>query len=155
MTLRALLAVAFLVFVAGCSQPGPSAGPTSSSSPPASPMPPASTAAAPAPPPAPPLRQEVAVSDEGFYPANPTLSPAELTVTSGANVTLRYTNNDLNPLGSHNLVIDGVGAVSPMIDQGESSETTFRAPAPGDYAYYCSVQGHRDRGMEGVLHVTA
>jgi nitrite reductase (NO-forming) len=155
MSLRVVLAVAFLVFVAGCSQPAPPATPTSSSSP-ASPMPTASetTAAAPQPT-APPLQQQVAVSAEGFYPANPTLSPAELTVASGANVTLHYTNNDLNPLGSHNLVIDGVGVVSPMIDQGESSEGTFTAPPPGDYAFYCSVQGHRDLGMEGVLHVTA
>jgi nitrite reductase (NO-forming) len=147
-----------LVVLAGCSQPGTgggeatdtgSAAPSASATGAATTAPPSAPAAPPAPPP-----QSVEVSVEGAYPANPTLSPAELAVKAGAHVTLRYTNNDLNPLGSHNLVIDGVGLVSQQIGQGESAEATFVAPAPGDYAYYCSLQGHREAGMEGVLHVS-
>ena len=50
----------------------------------------------------------------------------------------------------HNIVIDGKGE-SPEVTGGEASfEAAFTA---GKYDYYCSVQGHRAAGMEGVLTV--
>lgn len=98
---------------------------------------------------------EVIVSSEGFYPANPTFSPAEITVPTNATIVLTFENNDLNPLGKHDWFLERVGAQTDLIDQGETTEIMFKAPAPGDYAYFCAVNGHRDRGMEGVLHVTA
>jgi plastocyanin len=50
----------------------------------------------------------------------------------------------------HNIVIDGKGE-SDVIEEGETEfEADFEA---GTFAYYCSVQGHREAGMEGELTV--
>lgn len=50
----------------------------------------------------------------------------------------------------HNLVIDGKGE-TPVIETGEAD---FSADyAAGEFAYYCSVPGHREAGMEGTLTV--
>jgi plastocyanin len=147
-----------LVVLAGCAgkSGGPEAVPapssTSSSAPPSSSG--STTSAAPPSPVAPPP-QTVGVTVEGAYPANPHFTPDELEVRSGATVTVEYTDNDLNPLGSHNWYLDGVGVVVGEVPTGQQGEGTFVAPAPGDYAFYCSLQGHREAGMEGVLHVTA
>jgi mono/diheme cytochrome c family protein len=50
----------------------------------------------------------------------------------------------------HDIVIDGKGE-GEQVTQGESTFTaTFAA---GKYTYYCSVEGHRQAGMEGTLTV--
>lgn len=50
----------------------------------------------------------------------------------------------------HDIVIDGKGE-SEQVTGGEAS---FSADfAAGKYTYYCSVQGHRQAGMEGTLTV--
>ncbi len=97
----------------------------------------------------------LSASAEGLYPANPTLSPATLDGEAGATVTLDFTNNDQNPLVGHNWVLEGVeGAATDTVQPGESTDVTFQLPLePGDYTFYCSIGDHRDRGMEGVLHV--
>jgi len=45
-------------------------------------------------------------------------------------------------------------ATTPMCGKGESVTTTFIAPAPGDYPFFCSTPGHGE-DMNGILHVTA
>lgn len=97
---------------------------------------------------------ELRVTSEGFYPLNPTFAASESEVPTGAVVTVTYRNNDLNPLGKHDWVLEGVeGASTVQIGVGEEATARFVAPAPGEYAYFCSVPGHRDRGMEGTLTV--
>jgi plastocyanin len=97
------------------------------------------------------------VSAEGLYPANPSLSPAELTVAPGAMVTLAFTNNDPNPAVNHDWHLDdGNNTKTQSVASGKSSTVTFMAPMKaGDYAYYCDIGNHRMLGMEGVLHVKA
>jgi len=50
----------------------------------------------------------------------------------------------------HNIVIDGKGKTA-VIPKGSVSFTA--AFAPGEYAFYCAVPGHRAAGMEGKLTV--
>lgn len=77
---------------------------------------------------------------------NPTIQgkvgdTVEITVTSGEGA-------------QHDIVIDGV-VKSPMFD-GKSPPTkvTFKLAQSGKFTYYCSVPGHRQIGMEGLLEVT-
>jgi plastocyanin len=90
----------------------------------------------------------------GVYPANPTFDPPTAEVKAGSMVKVTFQDTDLNPLGAHNWVLDGVkGAATPVVAQGKSATITFLAPPPGTYAFYCGVPGHRGFGMEGKLTV--
>lgn len=50
----------------------------------------------------------------------------------------------------HDLVIDDKGKTPVVVGETGSFTATFE---PGEYTYYCSVPGHRQAGMEGVLTV--
>ena len=63
-------------------------------------------------------------------------------------LTVRSKNESSTP---HNIVIDGKGKGEVVQGGGVSEfEASFDA---GKYTYYCSVQGHRQAGMEGTLTV--
>ncbi|HLF16788.1 MAG TPA: cupredoxin domain-containing protein [Candidatus Thermoplasmatota archaeon] len=98
----------------------------------------------------------LSVAATGAFPANPVFDPATLQVPAGAMVNLTFSNEDLILVTNHNWVIDDIsGASTDSIAPGEQTTITFTAPlAAGDHAYYCSITGHRERGMEGTLSVT-
>ncbi len=77
---------------------------------------------------------------------NPTLQVAE-----GAVVQVTLINGD----GAlHDVVFPEFGAATEQFAGRDSSSTTvFRASQSGEYAYFCSVPGHRQAGMEGKLIV--
>lgn len=100
-----------------------------------------------------PVTQEVSLG--GAYPATIAYEPATIEVPADSLVTVRFTNDDLNPIPPHDWVLEGHEdeASTAVIDNGETDEVTFEAPPPGEYAFYCSVPGHRDNGMEGTFTV--
>jgi plastocyanin len=67
-------------------------------------------------------------------------------------VTITLKNN--SPL-EHNVAIrgNGVQVVGPVVKKGGVSTVTATL-APGHYEFYCSVPGHEQGGMKGMLMVT-
>ncbi|MCP4616507.1 MAG: nitrite reductase, copper-containing [Bradyrhizobium sp.] len=80
---------------------------------------------------------------------NPLLSAAEGQVVQ---VTL------INGEGAeHDIVFDNqgpAGSSAHIVGKGASTSIAFPAAKAGDYAYYCSVPGHRLSGMEGKFLVS-
>ena len=97
------------------------------------------------------------VAATGAYPANPGFSPETISVPAGALVHVTFTNGDSVPVVQHNWVVEGIAdASSDTVAPGEQSTFDFTAPdEAGEFAFYCSIGDHRDRGMEGTLTVTA
>ncbi|TFD03127.1 hypothetical protein E3T25_07285 [Cryobacterium sandaracinum] len=75
-------------------------------------------------------------------------TPAALTAVAGE-TTIRFTNKGTT---GHDLLIDELH-VHLMADAGETVEADVTL-APGTYAVYCSIPGHRSGGMEGTLTVS-
>lgn len=75
--------------------------------------------------------------------------PNKITVNKGDKVTFVLTNAG----GMHNLVIDELGVNIPTIQTAQAESATFTATKSGSFVYYCSVPGHRQKGMWGTLTV--
>jgi nitrite reductase (NO-forming) len=77
---------------------------------------------------------------------NPTLR-----VNDGDVVQVSLVNNDGI---EHDVVFPEFNAGTDRVNRkGASSVTVFRADKAGEYAYFCSLPGHRQAGMEGKLAV--
>ena len=78
-------------------------------------------------------------------------SPSVLTVDSGDQVIIATVDSGS---ASHDLIIQGINdASTPVISPGQNDTFSFTAPAPGNYIFFCSVDGHRQLGMVGTLVV--
>src|SRR5690554_6233110 len=56
----------------------------------------------------------------------------------------------------HDIVLDQYAARSSIIvGQNASSTFSFVATKVGEFSYYCSIAGHREAGMEGLIQVMA
>lgn len=75
--------------------------------------------------------------------------PNKITVNKGDQVTLVMTNAG----GVHNINIDALGVKSSTIKTGEATAVTFTASKTGSFVYYCSITGHKAKGMWGTLTV--
>ncbi len=79
------------------------------------------------------------------------LANPELRVPAGATIGVTVTNGDGV---EHDFNIEELGVHSEhLTEKGESTRVTFTAETPGTYTYFCTVPGHREAGMEGVLMV--
>jgi plastocyanin len=73
-----------------------------------------------------------------------------LEATAG-NVTIDFTNDSSLP---HDVKLQGPGVDGEGTDTITGSSTSVTLDLqPGDYTFYCSVDGHRAAGMEGKLVV--
>ncbi len=76
----------------------------------------------------------------------------ELTANLGDTVRITVINGDPT---LHDLKIDEFGVYSGELVEAEQTVTLeFVVDKPGNFFYYCSIPGHRQTGMEGVLTVT-
>jgi nitrite reductase (NO-forming) len=79
---------------------------------------------------------------------NPTL-----TVHEGELVQINLINGEG---AEHDIFIDQYGARSSrVIGRNASSTFSFHATKPGEFAYFCTIAGHRAAGMEGLIEVVA
>lgn len=75
----------------------------------------------------------------------------ELTAEPGDVVQLELVNGDGV---QHDWVIDELDVATDLVNQqGASSVTVFRVTEAGTFEYFCSVPGHRQAGMVGLLQV--
>jgi nitrite reductase (NO-forming) len=79
--------------------------------------------------------------------------PAQIQAEVGDTVVITLVN-DPNNAASHDLKIDAFGIMTDLIAPGEQDSITFTVDKAGTFAYYCTVPGHRQLGMEGSLVVT-
>lgn len=67
--------------------------------------------------------------------------------------TFKVTNKGKFP---HNLTVDGAGVedkTSPTLAPGSAGDLTVTLQK-GSYEFYCSVDGHKDKGMDLTVQVT-
>jgi nitrite reductase (NO-forming) len=77
---------------------------------------------------------------------NPTLM-----VHEGETVRINLINGEE---AEHDLVIDQYGAHSDhVVGRNASATISFAANRVGEFAYLCSLSGHREAGMEGLVQV--
>lgn len=76
-------------------------------------------------------------------------SPNKITVNTGDTVTINFKNDG----GVHDFVIDAFKVKSDVISTGKTESFTFTADKAGTYQFYCSIPGHKAKGMVGTLVV--
>jgi mono/diheme cytochrome c family protein len=76
---------------------------------------------------------------------------AEAAEAEAGSLSIRSPNESPIP---HNVALEngGIDEVGPVVETGGVSEITVDVD-PGEYTFYCSVEGHREGGMEGTLTV--
>lgn len=75
--------------------------------------------------------------------------PNKITVNKGDKVTLIMTNAG----GKHNLMLDEFNIETSPVSTANTITVTFTTDKIGSFVYYCSVPGHRQKGMWGTLVV--
>lgn len=78
-------------------------------------------------------------------------APSEITATTGEELAIVLRAEDGV---EHDFTVDELDA-HVAADPGETAIGGLRADEPGRYEFYCSVPGHRQAGMEGVLVIEA
>lgn len=78
--------------------------------------------------------------------------PSEIKAAPGERLRIIFVNAGSAP---HNLTIEGLEVATNTVGPGQQSGVEFTVPAEGEYplTVFCSVPGHRERGMVGTLVV--
>ncbi len=75
--------------------------------------------------------------------------PKEFTIPANTDVTIEFSNDGKM---QHDVVLADLGISSGRLNAGETRKVKINAK-PGTYHFYCSVPGHRQAGMVGILTV--
>jgi len=75
--------------------------------------------------------------------------PDQIAMEVGEQVTLKLTSTD----SLHTFIIKELG-IEVEIPVGKTATVDLTGTREGTYTFYCSVPGHREKGMEGTLFVT-
>lgn len=80
------------------------------------------------------------------------LKPNDFTVARGDNVTFRVKNVDTI---FHDVAILGYDGrdIEIEVPAKKAGQATFAATIAGDFRVVCEVSGHKQRGMQGMIHV--
>jgi uncharacterized cupredoxin-like copper-binding protein len=95
-------------------------------------------------PPKGPVVDSVTIDAGNLY-----FKPENVAVEAG-NVRITMVNVES---GAHTLVIEGVPRFELAVNGKGSKDSNVVALKAGDYAFYCTLPGHRSAGMEGDLTV--
>jgi len=88
-----------------------------------------------------------------------TVTESEFTITlpsktlPAGTYTFKVTNRGIF---AHNLTVDGAGVqdkATPTLAPGSTGDVTVTLQK-GSYEFYCSVDSHKDMGMDGTVQVT-
>src|SRR3989344_8977625 len=85
--------------------------------------------------------KEITISGTEF-----SFSPSAITLEANERVRIAF-NNDGKVI--HNWTVEGLGIGTQTINGGKNDSVEFTAPTAGSYTFFCSVPGHRERGMVG------
>lgn len=75
--------------------------------------------------------------------------PNTLEIPADTDVTITLVNDGAL---QHDFAIEGTDYVTDLLNGGDSTSMVINLPA-GEYAYFCTVTGHREAGMAGTLTV--
>lgn len=104
---------------------------------------------------------QTTVSSPSALPSGPTktftvsakeygFTPSKISVNKGDHIVITFKN-----MGSfsHNLTISDLGLATDTLASGQSATLDFVASQTGTFSFICSVDGHKDLGMQGSLEV--
>jgi P-type Cu+ transporter len=77
-------------------------------------------------------------------------NPAEITIRAGQWVVVEFTNDD--PV-VHDWMVEGIPNVDVPARPGQTARLRFVIDEPGTYEVMCSIPGHAEAGMVGMLVV--
>lgn len=75
--------------------------------------------------------------------------PDEIRISAGEDVAIVLTSEDI----LHDFFVEDGASHVAAADAGDTAAGGLRIDEPGTYTFYCSVEGHREAGMEGTLVV--
>jgi plastocyanin len=95
--------------------------------------------------PAPAVIEQISITGSDFA-----FKPSQITIKKGQPVAINFVNAGAYP---HNLTISGLNIKTKTIQSGEQDTIQFTPNKTGPFTFICTVPGHADKGMKGVLIV--
>lgn len=77
-------------------------------------------------------------------------TPSKITLKKGQPAEITFKNTGKFP---HNLTIADLSVKTNTIQPGQQDTVTFTPDKTGQFAFTCTVPGHADKGMKGILTV--